>query len=140
MAWEGREPLRDWICLSVSALQILVFHRFFYSRRSATPIGLKFEHDLYPDISFLAAKEEHQPPYEVATRVRGALDTLGRAPLPRGPLEHRLARIFFFPKIIYIPKKSPSVFIPFGLRLIWIFYETKNMQQTKLALGTGSIC
>ena len=31
-------------------------------------------------------------------------------------------------------KKSPSIFIPFGLRLIWIFCETKNMQQT----GTGT--
>ena len=31
-------------------------------------------------------------------------------------------------------KKSLSVFIPFGLRLIWIFCETKNMQQT----GTGT--
>ena len=30
---------------------------------------------------------------------------------------------------------SSSVFIPFGLRLIWIFCETKNMQQT--GSGTG---
>ena len=45
-----------------------------------------------------------------------------------------VSRWFFFPKIIYIPKKSPSVFIPFGLRLIWIFCETKNMQQ----IGTGT--
>ena len=36
--------------------------------------------DLYPDISFLAAKEGLQPPYGVATRVRGAPDTLGRPP------------------------------------------------------------
>ena len=33
-----------------------------------------------------------------------------------------------------IQKKSPSIFIPFGLRLIWIFCKTKNMQQT----GTGT--
>ena len=45
-----------------------------------------------------------------------------------------VSRGFFFPKIIYIPKKSPSVFILFGLRLIWIFCKTKNMQQT----GTGT--
>ena len=79
------------------------------------------------------AKEGYKPPYGVATRVRGAPAPLGRAPLPHGPLEHHLAWIFF-PKIIYIPKKSPSVFIPFTLRLIWIFYETKNMQQ----IGTGT--
>ena len=72
-------------------------------------------------------------PYGVATRVRGAPDTLGSAPYLVGPssiVSHGL----FFPKIIYIPKKSPSVFILFGLRLIWIFCETKNMQQT----GTGT--
>ena len=30
------------LSLSVSALRILPFHRFFYNRRSVTPIGLKF--------------------------------------------------------------------------------------------------
>ena len=78
------------------------------------------------------AKEGHQPPYRVDTRVRG-VDTLGRAPYLVGP-SSIVSRGFFFPKIIYIPKKSASVFIPFGLRLIWIFCETKNMQQT----GTGT--
>ena len=49
---------------------ILPFHRFLYSRRSVTPIGLNFGHDLYPDISFLAKKEGIQPTYGVSTRVR----------------------------------------------------------------------
>ena len=134
MAVEGREPLRDWICLSLFLRsQILPFHRFLYSRRSVTPIGLKFWHDLYPEISFLAAKEGHQPPYGVATRVRGVLDTLGRAPYLVGP-SSIVSRWFHFPRITYIPKKSPSIFIQFGLRLTWIFCETKNMQQT----GTGT--
>ena len=61
------------LCLSLFLRsQILPFHRFLYSRRSITLIGLKFGHDFCPDISFLAAKEGHQPPYGVATRVRGA--------------------------------------------------------------------
>ena len=51
---------------------ILPFHRFLNSRRSVTPIGLNFGHDIDTDISFLAAKEGYQPPYGVATRVRGA--------------------------------------------------------------------
>ena len=81
MAWEEREPLRDWICLSLFLRsQILPFHRFFYNRRSVTPIGLNFGHDLYPEISFLAAKEGLQPLYRVATRVQGVPDPLGRAP------------------------------------------------------------
>ena len=123
------------LSLIVSAFQILDFHRFLYSRRSVTPIGLNFGHGLYPDISFFAAEEGHQPPYGVATRAHGAPDTLGRAPLPRGPLEHRLAWILLPKNRIYSKKKSPSVFIPFGLHLIWIFCETKNMQQTGTDTG-----
>ena len=68
------------LSLSVSAFWILPFHHFYYNRRSVTPIGLNFGHDLYPEISFLAAKEGLQPPYRVATRVQGAPDPLGRAP------------------------------------------------------------
>ena len=59
---------------------ILPFHRFFYNRRSVTPIRLNFGHDLYLEISFLAEKEGLQPPYGVATGV-------GRTPclvLPSG--------------------------------------------------------
>ena len=74
--WEKGFPSGPWLSeigsvslsLSVSALAILAFHRILYSRRSVTPIGLKFGHDFYPDIGFLAAKEGHQPPYAVATR------------------------------------------------------------------------
>ena len=83
--WHGRgESLSEngfvSLSLSVSALLILAFHRFLYSRRSVTPIGLNFGHDLYPDISFLAAKEGHQPPYGVATRAQGAPAPWGAPP------------------------------------------------------------
>ena len=67
------------------------------------------------------------------TALRGGHEGQGRAPYLVGP-SSIVSRGFFFPKIIYIRKKSPPVFIPFGLRLIWIFCETKNMQQT----GTGT--
>ena len=74
------------LCLSLFLRSlILPFHRFLTSRRSVTPIGLKFGHDFYPDIGFLAAKEGHQPPYGVATGAQGAPDPLGRVPLPRAP-------------------------------------------------------
>ena len=77
LLWHGRGESPSEIgsvslSLSVSAFLVLPFHRFLYSRRSVTPIGLKFEHDFYPDISFLARKEGHQPPYRVATRQGGA--------------------------------------------------------------------
>ena len=47
LPWRGRgESSSEIGCvslsLSVSAFQILAFHRFLYSRRSVTPIGLKF--------------------------------------------------------------------------------------------------
>ena len=69
------------LCLSLFLRsQILAFHRFLNSWRSVTPIGLIFGHDFYPDISFLAAKDGHQPPYRVAMRAQGAPAPLG-APL-----------------------------------------------------------
>ena len=83
MAAEGREPLRDWISLSVSFC--------FYAPDSAISPFLKFPEirnpdwaeiwtRFYPDIGFIAAKEGHQPPYGVATRAQGAPDPLGHAP------------------------------------------------------------
>ena len=71
--WHGRGESPSEIgsvslSLSVSALPDLAFHRFLNSQRSVTLIRLKFEHDFYPDISFLAAKEGLQLPYGVATR------------------------------------------------------------------------
>ena len=83
--WHGRGESPSEIgsvslSFSVSALPDLAFHRFFYNRRSATPIGLKFEHDFYSDISFLAAKEGQQPPYGVSTRVRGVPTPWGAPP------------------------------------------------------------
>ena len=88
--WRGRGERPSEIgsvslSLSVSAFLILAFHRFLYSRRSITRIGLKFEHDFYPDIGFLAAKEGHQPPYGVPRRVQGAPVSLGRAPVSWPP-------------------------------------------------------
>ena len=79
----ARAPPRLDLSLCLSLLMcslILPFHRFLYSQRSITLIGLKFEHNFYPDIGFLAAKEGHQPPYGVATRAQGTPDPLGCAP------------------------------------------------------------
>ena len=75
MAWEGESPSESGpvsLSISVFAFPDLAFHRFLYSRRSVTLIGLKFEHNFHPDIRFLAAKEGQQLPYGVSMRVRGA--------------------------------------------------------------------
>ena len=88
--WRGRGESPSEIgsvslSLSVSALWILPFHRFLYIRRSVTPIGLKPSPRFSPKISFLAAKEEHQPPYGVPTRVRGTPPCLVA---PSGTVSH----------------------------------------------------
>ena len=80
--WRGRGESPSEIgsvslSLSVSAFLILPFHRFLNFRRSVTPIGLKFGHDFYTDIGFLAVKEGHQPPYGVATRAKVGPTPLG---------------------------------------------------------------
>ena len=135
--WRGRGDSPSVIgsvspSLSVFAFSDLAFHHFFYNRRSVTPIGLNFGHDLYPDISFLVAKEGHQPPYGWPTRVRGA--PRGQAhPLPPGHLGHRLAWIFLPKNHIYSKKISVS-FYPVWTPFDMVIYETKNMQQT----GTGT--
>ena len=43
--------------------QILPLHCFFYIWRSVTPIGVNLSPRFSRKISFLAAKEERQPPY-----------------------------------------------------------------------------
>ena len=100
------------LSLSVSVFLILPFHHFLYIWRSVTPIGLKPSiRFFFPDISFLAAKEEQQPPYGVATRAQGAPDPLGRAPCLVAP-SGIVSRWFFFPKITYIPVKISVGFYP----------------------------
>ena len=71
---------------------------------------MNFGHNLYPDISCLAEKEGHQPPYGVATRAQGVPDPLGRALLPRAPLGHCLALILL-PKNHKYFKKNLSQFL-----------------------------
>ena len=107
--WHGRGESPSEIgsvslSLSVSALPDLAFHRFLYSRRSVTPIGLKFEHDFYPDISFLAVKDG-------TNHLTGCPRGLGAFPLPRGPLGHCLALIPL-PKIHIYSKKISVSFYP----------------------------
>ena len=71
---------------------------------------------------------------------RGRAQGVGAPPLPRALLVDPLtctqvSWIAFFPKIT-----SPEGFIPFGLRLIFLFFETlKQGKKQELALGSGSI-
>ena len=110
---------------------------FYVSRKpniKRNPNGIKTDRELFWNIWDFPEEEStrngarggHKP--LAAPRVGG---------VPQGPVGPSgiVSRWFRFPKITYIPKKSPSFFIPLGLRLVWIFCETKNMQQTRTDTG-----
>ena len=107
--WRGRGESPSEIgsvslSLSVSALWILPFHRFFYSRRSVTPIGLNFEHDFIQILAFLRRKKGTNR-LTRWPRGSGAFPPPGARPLPRGPLGHRIALILL-PKNHKYSKKN----------------------------------
>jgi hypothetical protein len=104
MAAEGREPLRDWISLSVSLLfrvpvsgrkPFLIFPEIRNSDRAE--ILTQF----FPDIIFLAAKEGVQLTYEAPTSHNGAPHLPGRALVACGHLGYRLALILLPKNHIY---------------------------------------
>ena len=103
MAWEGREPLRDWIYLSVSAFSDSTPSPFLkYPEIRNSDWGESFAQIFLVKISFLVPKEERQPPYGWPTRAQGVPASLGRGPLSRGHPGHHFALIL--PKITNIPK------------------------------------
>ena len=63
-----------------------------------------------------------------------------RASLPRGHLEASLTSTPSLLDCFRSKNNSPEGFIPFGLRLIFLFCETLNQgKKQKLALGSGLI-
>ena len=133
MAWEGREPFEIGsvsLSLSVSAFSsaaLSPFRVYMEIRNSdwTETFAVIF---FYQKLAFLQPKKGINR-FTSGPRGSGARPG-GQAPPCLVATWGTVSRGFYFPKIIYIPKKYPPVFIPFGLRLIWIFYETKNMQQT----------
>ena len=64
----------------------------------------------------------------------------GRAPLPHGFLVASLSDTPSLLDCFRSKNNSPEGFIPFGLRLIFLFCETlKQGKKQKLALGSGLI-
>ena len=134
MAWEGREPLRDWIYLSVSA--------FSNSALASIPLYLEirnsdwtetFAQIVFQKLAFLQPKKGINRLTGGPRECRGTHLERWHGPLswpPRAPFRvdssSQKSQIF--------RNNSPSVFILFGLRLILGFCETKNMQP----IGTGT--
>ena len=133
MAWEGREPLRDSIYLSVSAFPDFAPSPFLlYQEIHNSDWAESFVQIFLIKLAFLRQKKS-------SNCLTGCPRGSGARPLPRRPLEHRLALILLPRNHIYSKKISVS-FYPVGIRLIWIFCETKTCNKQELALGAGSIC
>ena len=67
---------------------------------------------------------ESQKTHEAVTRVEGAPRGVGRASLPRGFLEASLTSTPSLLDCFRSKNNSPEGFIPFGLRLLFLFYKT----------------
>ena len=128
MAWEGREPLRDWIYLSVSAFSDSTPSPFLkYPEIHNSDWGESFAQIFLVKLAFLRQKKSINRltggPRECQTRLGGRACPPVSWP-PRTPFRvdssSQKSQIF--------QNNSPFVFIPFGLRLILGFCETKNMQ------------
>ena len=143
MAWEGQEPLQEWIYLSVSLC-------FCVSDSTPSPFPL------YPEIrnsdwgesiaqifliklAFLLQKE----PVNRLTSGPGECQARpgGRAhPLSRAHLRHCFALILPLEN----PKYSKIILRPFlsCLDSVWYGFSAKHKTRNRqeLALGTGSIC
>ena len=127
MAWEGREPLRDWICLSISlcfcVCSAALSPFLLYPEIRHSDWGESFAQIFLIKLAFLRQKESAN---RLTVGSRGSGARLGGRARPPTSCPPRIPfRVDFTSRKSYIfQKKSLSVFIPFGLRLIWIFCET----------------
>ena len=134
MAWEGREPLRYWIYLSVSAFSDSAPSPFpLYLEIHNSDWGESFAEIFLIKLAFLRQKKS-------VHRLTGCPRGSRARPLPRGPLVHRLA-------LILLPKNhkySKIIIHPFLSRLDSVWYgfsaKHKTCNKQEVALGTGSIC
>ena len=139
MAWEGREPLRDWIYLSVSVFSDSTPSSFpLYLEIRNSDWGESFTQFFLIKLAFLCQKKR------VNYLTGGPGESRARLPpwgtLSPGPLGHRLA-------LILLPKNhkySIIILRPFLSRLDSVWYGSsakhKTCNKQELALGTRSIC
>ena len=124
MAWEGREPLRDWICLSVSLCfcvpdSALSSFLIFPEIRNSDWIET-FNTICFRILSLLRRKKGNN-------RLTRCPWGSGARPLPHGPLGHRLALILLPKNHIY----SKKIFISFYP--IWTPFDMDILRNKKYA-------
>ena len=116
---------------------------FFVSQKihiKRSPNGIKTYGDFFWNICEFWEVEPTWDDARVAHKGEGRAQGGRRASLPRGHLEASLTSTPSFLDCFPSKNNSPEGFIPFGLRLIFLFCETlKQGEKQKLALGSGLI-
>ena len=127
MAWEGREPLRDWIYLSVSLCFCVLFAALspflLYPEIRNFDWVESFAQIFLIKLAFLRQKKSVNC-LTGGPREPKARPGVGGAPLVSWPPRTPFHVDSSFGKSQIFQNNSPSVFIPFGFRLILVFCET----------------
>ena len=130
MDWEGREPLRDWIYLFVSAFSAFPDSTpspfILYPEIRNSDWGESFAQIFLVKLAFLRHKESINR-LTGGPRESGARLGVGRAPLPRDHLGHRLTLILL-PKDHKYSKKISVHFYP-----VWTPLDIGFLQKKKHA-------
>ena len=128
MAWEGREPLRDWIYLSVSAFPDSTPSPFpLYLEIRNSDWGESFAQIFLIKLAFLHQKKSVNRLTGGPQESRACPGGRARPPVSWPPRTSFRVDSSSGKSQIF-QNNSPSVFIPFGFRMILGFCETKNMQ------------
>ena len=140
MAWEGREPLRDWICLSVSLcfcvlVSALSPFRIYMEIRNSDWTETFAVIFLNQKIAFLRPKKGINR-LMGGPRGSGARPGKGGAPPVSWPPRASSRVDSSSQKSQIFQKYSPSVFIPFGFPFL---RYSKTRKKQKLALGSRLI-
>ena len=142
MAWEGREPLRDWIHLSVSAFSSAALSPFLlYPEIRNSDWVESFAQIFLIKLAFLRQNKG-------INRLTGGPRGSGARPGGQArpclvATSGTVSRGFFFRNFPYFPKISSARFYP-----VWTPFDIGFLQNIKhatnrnwhWALGTGSIC
>ena len=140
MAWGGRDPLRDWIYLSVSAFSDSTPSPFLkYPKIHNSDWGESFAQIFLVKFSFVRKKKS------VNHLTGGPRESRARPGGWRAPYlvatSDTVSRWFFLRKI---PNILKIILLPFLSRLdsVWYWFSAKHKTCNKqeLALGTWSIC
>ena len=127
MAWEGREPLRDWIYLSVSAFPDSTPSPFpLYLEICNSDWGESFAQIFLIKLAFLRQNKSVNR-LTGGPRGSGARLGVGRAPLPRDHPGHRFALISL-PKNHKYSKKISVRFYP-----VWTPFDIGFLRNKKHA-------